>query len=291
MQKHMRLLRGTRSKFALEVNASKRIKQCGGCNCLSSAIRNGFHNSSGMRRQLTWCRPIVCFRSRAGGPRRSRLSLRPGEPAELLDLCSGAGGAITLILAKLEAHGYQAKATLTDLYPNRNAIPGPRISWFPQSVDATDVPAEMAGVRTIFSGFHHFRVTAAKAILKDAFDRRRSICIFEAGTRTVGAIVMTIVIPINVLFLMPIARPFRWVYLVFTYLVPLIPLMIFWDGLVSTLRVYSPNEMREMTADLHAPDYVWDFGYIEMRGVPVGLPYLIGHAADAGLSKPERKTF
>jgi nicotinamide mononucleotide (NMN) deamidase PncC len=34
----------------------------------------------------------------------------------------------------------------------------------------------------MFSAFHHFRPDAAKAILKDAFDRRRAICIFESGT-------------------------------------------------------------------------------------------------------------
>jgi hypothetical protein len=45
------------------------------------------------------------------------------------------------------------------------------------------------GVRTMFSAFHHFLPDAAKAILKDAFDRRRAICIFESGSGTLSAAV------------------------------------------------------------------------------------------------------
>jgi hypothetical protein len=69
----------------------------------------------------------------------------------------------------------------------------------------------------MFSAFHHFRPDAAKAILKDAFDRRRAICIFESGSSakllTAG---MMVGVPVAVLALMPFARPFRWAYLVFT---------------------------------------------------------------------------
>ncbi len=31
-----------------------------------------------------------------------------------------------------------------------------------------------------------------------------------------------------------------------------------------------------MTEDLQAPDYAWEIGRIRMRGIPGGLPYLIG---------------
>ena len=88
-----------------------------------------------------------------------------------------------------------------------------------------------------------------------------------------------LLVPLNVLAVMAFARPFRWGNVVFTYLIPLMPLIVFWDGIVSMLRIYSPEEMRILTADLHAPDYVWEAGRIRVRGVPDGLPYLIGRSA------------
>ena len=85
-----------------------------------------------------------------------------------------------------------------------------------------------------------------------------------------------LLVPLNVLAMMAFARPFRWGNLVFTYLIPLMPLMIFWDGVVSMLRIYSPEQMRALIAGLEAPDYVWETGRMHVRGVPGGLPYLIG---------------
>ena len=83
-------------------------------------------------------------------------------------------------------------------------------------------------------------------------------------------------VPFNVLALMPFARPFRWSYLLFTYLIPVIPLVLLWDGIVSMLRIYSPKQMLEMIEDMRRSDYCWEIGLIPMRGIPGGLPYLIG---------------
>jgi|SRR4051794_25500589 len=108
--------------------------------------------------------------------------LHAGEPAEILDLCSGAGGPMPSIVKELEKRGYQARVRLTDLYPNTRTTSHPSVVWLAEPVDATRVSPELAGVRTMFSAFHHFRPDAARAILKDAFDRGRAVCIFDAGS-------------------------------------------------------------------------------------------------------------
>ena len=128
----------------------------------------------------------------------------------------------------------------------------------------------------MFSAFHHFRPDAARAILRDAFERRRAICIFESGSGKLLNFGMALGHPIVLLALMPFVRPFRWSFLVFTYLIPVIPLSLLWDVIVSFLRVYSVEDIQKMTEDLRAPDYAWEVGRIQARGVPGGLPYLIG---------------
>jgi hypothetical protein len=152
--------------------------------------------------------------------------LRHDERAEILDLCSGSGGPMPQLIEELVKAGYDARATLTDLYPHRESASSPRITWSAEPVDATRVPPNLAGVRTMFSAFHHFRPDAAKAILKDAFDRRRAICIFESGSGKLLNLGMALGHPIVLLALMPLARPFRRSYLVFTYPIPLAPLSL-----------------------------------------------------------------
>jgi len=198
------------------------------------------------------------------------------EPAEILDLCSGSGGAMPLIVEELEKRGYDVRVILTDLYPNRRSASGPRFTWLTDPVDATRIPPKLGGVWTMFSAFHHFRPDAAAAILKNAFDLRRAICIFESGPGTLLGAAMAVLVPGPVLALMPFVRPFRWAYLVFTYLIPLIPVILLWDSIVSNLRIYSPDQLHRLTKKLQAPDYGWEIGRIPLRGIPGGLPYLIG---------------
>src|SRR6185436_4078426 len=100
-------------------------------------------------------------------------------------------------------------------------------------------------VRTMFSAFHHFQPQGARRILADAFQRRRAICVFEATARTPAAIASTLLIPFFVLALTPLVRPLSWTQILFTYIIPILPLLIFWDGLVSQLRTYSVDELRE----------------------------------------------
>jgi hypothetical protein len=53
---------------------------------------------------------------------------------------------------------------------------------------------------------------------------------------------------------------------VFTYVVPLIPLFISWDGAVSNARTYTVKDMEELVAPLRAEGYRWEIGTLEGRG-------------------------
>jgi hypothetical protein len=202
--------------------------------------------------------------------------LDPNRAVEIVDLCAGSGGAMPQIIGDLRRRHYEVRAILTDLYPNSNSGLDSRITWLPDPVDAKHVPSKLTGVRTMFSAFHHFRPDGARAILKDAFEHRRAICVFESGSGTPLGMAAMLGVPLAVLALMPLARPLRWAYLLFTYVVPLLPLLILWDGMVSMLRIYSPDQMRQLTAEFQAPDYHWELGQIKVRGIPDRLPYLIG---------------
>src|SRR5262245_39160718 len=88
----------------------------------------------------------------------------PGRgPGVIVDLCSGTGGALLAILDQLASRGHTVHAMLTDLYPSPACISDDRILVIEEPVDATRIPAELTGVRTMFSAFHHFRPEAAKA--------------------------------------------------------------------------------------------------------------------------------
>jgi hypothetical protein len=106
------------------------------------------------------------------------------------------------------------------------------------------VPRGLDGFRTLFNAFHHFRPELARRILADAVAARRPIAVFEVVSRRLLPLVGLLLSPLNVLVLMPFVRPRRWSWLFFTYVVPVIPLFVLWDGVVSWLRIYSEPELR-----------------------------------------------
>ena len=87
-----------------------------------------------------------------------------------------------------------------------------------------------------------------------------------------------------VLRMTPFIRPFRWSRLLWTYLVPLVPFAVLFDGLVSCLRTYRVEELRDLTARLEANDYDWDIGTVKNTAGPIPITYLIGVPNEGGLT-------
>lgn len=135
-------------------------------------------------------------------------------------------------------------------------------------------PAELAGLRTMFASFHHFAEDDARRILADAVGRGVPVCVFEGTSRTGPAIASSLLIPLLVFLLTPAVRPVSLWRLAFTYLIPVLPMLIFWDGLVSHLRTYSAGEMLRMGREC-GPRYRWRRGEVRLSKA-ARLPYLIG---------------
>ena len=201
---------------------------------------------------------------------------------QVLDLCSGAAGPWLWLQPVLAERGVSVSVRLTDKYPNLEAFPQSNrlthqsISYHPQSVDATGVPEELTGFRTIFSAFHHFRPEQACAVLADAARKGQGIAVFEGTQRSVLALPLMLMVPLMVLVMTPFIRPFRWYRLLWTYLIPVLPLVALFDGLVSCLRTYSVEELRDLTARLGANDYHWEMGTVKRKAGPIPITSLIG---------------
>lgn len=213
--------------------------------------------------------------------RRLATALQRSHTRTVVDLCSGGAGPWPRLLKGLEREGVTPEVLLTDLHPNEAAFTRAEkksngaMRGIRSRVDATQVPEALRGFRTLFNGFHHFRPEAAREILADAVRRREGIAIFEVVERTPLAMLQILPTAFAVMALTPLMRPFRWSRLALTYLLPAIPAIVLFDGLVSCLRVYSPEELRALVAELGDTDYDWDIGRVSGR-VPMGITYLIG---------------
>ena len=209
-------------------------------------------------------------------------ALRSTGAARVIDLCAGGGGPVVALRHDLAGAGVEIPFVLTDKYPNLSAFSAiarehPGISGHPTPVDATDVPRQLTGFRTMFNAFHHFKPNDARAVLRSAVDARQPIGVFEIPERTIGMILVTVIMaPLMVLLTAPLIRPFRWSRLLFTYLIPLVPLTCLWDGFVSMLRAYTPEELEDLAASHGDVGYAWGAGKVKIDRSTAHLTWLIG---------------
>ncbi len=203
----------------------------------------------------------------------------------VVDFCSGSGGPwIRLHWLFHEKERFPITIWLTDKNPNVECLRQAQVisrnglDFYPDSIDATNVPDELTGFRTFFNSFHHFNPDEALSILRDAVAKRQGIGIFEATERNVMAILQIILLlPASVLVLMPFIRPVRLSLLFWTYIIPLLPFIITYDGAISSLRTYTPKELENLTEKVTDDSYVWKIGRQPVPNLPRTITYLIGY--------------
>lgn len=207
---------------------------------------------------------------------------RTGE-TRIFDVCSGGGGPLIAVLPTLSARlSKPVTARLTDLFPNEDAFralekdTNGAATGELRPVSAFDVPQDLGKFQTVFTALHHFKPEDAKRVLADAAAKGRSIAVIEPFNRKA-----TIPTTIGGFLLGWLRTPFMGRMTVkrflWTYPIPIAPLVLAWDGCVSCLRAYTPDEMLAMGREV-APHYDWKAGEREVV-LPMArltLTYLTG---------------
>ncbi|HEB28908.1 MAG TPA: hypothetical protein ENI05_14320 [Porticoccus sp.] len=195
---------------------------------------------------------------------------------EILDLCSGSGVPIASLLESLQKKGKtDIRFHLSDLYPleynQAFAAQNP-----PHSTSYTKTPIDAVNIgespehqaRTLIAAFHHFRPEQARKILEDTVKSNKAIFILEPFPRQIKTTLPFIIKSFIPGMLNPLhSREDKILKMLFTTIIPIIPLIGWWDTIVSALRMYNREEYLELVKDFN--HYQWNYQElpISMGGV------------------------
>jgi hypothetical protein len=213
-------------------------------------------------------------------------AMKRANTTRIIDLCSGSSEAWIQILAQLREHDESVSVTLTDKYPNIEALEkikedsNGEIHYSAKAIDATDVPAELTGMRTIFSAFHHFEPDSARKILQDAVNSRSAIGVFEFTEKRAVQIPLVLLLPLFVFLFTLFNGPRNFKMLLWTIIIPIIPLIFTYDGFISSMQTYSPKDLRELVKGVNSEAYEWEIGQIPSTLRSVKITYLLGFPKD-----------
>jgi hypothetical protein len=210
----------------------------------------------------------------------------------IVDLCSGGGGGTLQMRRKVRAAGNQVEVLFSDRNPNEagiarvHALGDPATRYRAEPVDAMRGGGELEGMRTMSGALHHFTPEAVRGLIAGIVAQRAPLAFFDVAAspaiRKLPIVLAPLAMSVNMLMLfigslllVPLVRPFRWSRLFFTYVVPAIPLLVAWDGTVSALRAYTPDELLELARSVPGAE-----GYRWQAGVAGKALYLVGTPSD-----------
>ena len=182
---------------------------------------------------------------------------------------------------ELKASNKDLKLYLSDLYPNQKAIHRVSklkdVSYVEESVNVCKQEKAVGGLRTLICSFHHLKPNAAKQVLQSAINANEPILIYEISDNSQPIWIWWISIPftfISTLFVSLAIRPFTIKRFLFTYILPIYPLFIAWDGAVSNARTYTENDLNELISQCETNGYSFEIGKI--KGKMTTQIYLLG---------------
>lgn len=194
----------------------------------------------------------------------------------LVDLCSGGGGGTLALRDELRRRGRDdVDLTLTDRYPSASArarveaLRDARVRYRDEPLDVLGPQPALAGVRTMSGALHHFRPEEIQVILQRIVDAGHAVAVFDVAASPMLRKVPTPLVPllalpnmvalaVATLVTAPLLRPVRASRLALTYGLPLVPALVAFDGTVSAIRAYEPDELLAITARLAGTErYQW----------------------------------
>lgn len=185
---------------------------------------------------------------------------------------------------------------LTDLHPHPTAWEeasrnSARLHYIAQPVNAAAAPRDLVSQATssaatspvkgrstfrLFNlAFHHFDDPAARSILRDTLATSSGFGIFELQDRSLSSFATCLIFGVGVfLFGLPL---YWWspLTLFFVYILPLIPLVLVFDGFVSSLRTRTPAEVEALLKSCGDKDF--ESGKWEIRSGREQFMWPTGH--------------
>lgn len=193
------------------------------------------------------------------------------QPSTVLDLCSGSGGPVVLLLKALQDQGYKPPhLLLSDLYPHSDPWEKLRdkdpewLDFVPESVDATNIEAHIDGdLVTIVNALHHFPTETVEKIIASVVQKGASLFVAEGFPRNLlraSAYLPSLFFALPTSVLQATDRTLARLLLSLS----LLPLIGAWDWFASALRIHEPEELAEIGRSI-APHYEWKTGYTTYR--------------------------
>ena len=173
---------------------------------------------------------------------------------KVLDPCAGSGYVDALLIKEMKQQDLQFYLSDFMIHKNPefrehiNNLDDPRIHYLEQSIDVLQDNPDFRCPKIFINAFHHFDDEQVAQICKLNLSHGDDILVLEYCDNAFVSYLSMLFGPLIAMILLPFITERRQLLVtaVFTYLIPIVPLMLLWDGLVSNLRCYSHRSLKNI---------------------------------------------
>ncbi|KAI0830407.1 hypothetical protein F5Y06DRAFT_290705 [Hypoxylon sp. FL0890] len=177
--------------------------------------------------------------------------------------------------AAVREEGTAVDFVLTDLHPHVEsweaaAKKSDRLTYVSHPVDAAHAPADLLrrygrkgengkGIFRLFNlAFHHFDDDLARSILKNTVETSEGFGIFELQDRTPTGLLTCFAFGFFIFLIAPLLYWWSPLRLFWIYVVPIVPFVLVFDGLISCLRTRTADEVEALLRTCGADTEDWE---------------------------------
>jgi hypothetical protein len=197
----------------------------------------------------------------------------------ILDLCSGAGGPWPRLISLFSKDDVEISVTLSDKFPttkNNTKNSSTKITVSSIPIDALEIPLDSPKVITMFTGLHHFSPAEVKRIFKSVEEQKKGFCAFEVTELSFTCILAIFLMPLFLFVATPFIKPFSFKRLFFTYILPIIPFAVWYDGIISSFNSYKLCDLKKLVLTNSNASYNWEVGRKRSKWSLLYVTYIIG---------------
>jgi hypothetical protein len=179
--------------------------------------------------------------------------LQQNQLLQVTDCCSGSGMPAIFLHERMNG---TIQTVLTDKFPQAPALQVPGVRYESAGVDVLHLQPAAGQLYTMHNAFHHFDTQQQKKILEQFANSRSSFLIAEILQPDVLSFLQVLFTStIGQLLLAPFIRPFSFLRLLFTYLLPVNIITVTYDGIISVLKSKTAGQYRQLAGSIGAPGY------------------------------------
>jgi hypothetical protein len=161
------------------------------------------------------------------------------KPKKIVDLASGNGQSAKILLNQRSG----VIVEYTDKFPPESELEVSKLDLLKDELPQADL-------YTLLNGLHHFDENQIRALITRVPPNGSFLFIEPIGPRLGSFIKVSLSTLILPFFLVPFLKPFRWDRLFITYLLPIGPLICFYDGIISVIKSYALKDLQNIALEI-----------------------------------------